>query len=53
MRDLDSAVGRLDSILMSVWYVVAVVLVVALISANFSSLLTSAGTVLCVFFAAT
>lgn len=42
MRDLDSAVGRLDQILMSVYYVVAILLFIGLLSASFSGWITSA-----------
>lgn len=42
MRDLDSAVGRLDQILMSVYYIVAILLFIGLLSISFSGWLTSA-----------
>ena len=42
MRDLDSAVGRLDQILMSLYYIVAILLFIGLLSVSFSGFLTSA-----------
>lgn len=42
MRDLDSAVGRLDQILMSLYYIVAILLIIGLLSVSFSGFLTSA-----------
>ncbi|KAA1105965.1 hypothetical protein PGT21_025146 [Puccinia graminis f. sp. tritici] len=44
MRDLDSAVGKLDSILMFLWYTVSLLVIVALLDISFQTLLASAGT---------
>ncbi|KAH9441662.1 hypothetical protein Pst134EA_000579 [Puccinia striiformis f. sp. tritici] len=44
MRDLDSAVGKLDSILMFIWYTVSLLITVALLDISFQTLLASAGT---------
>jgi len=44
MRDLDSAVGKLDSILMFIWYTVSLLVIVALLDISFQTLLASAGT---------
>ncbi|OAV92570.1 hypothetical protein PTTG_27603 [Puccinia triticina 1-1 BBBD Race 1] len=44
MRDLDSAVGKLDSILMFLWYTVSLLVTVALLDISFQTLLASAGT---------
>ncbi|PLW57999.1 hypothetical protein PCANC_00633 [Puccinia coronata f. sp. avenae] len=44
MRDLDSAVGKLDSILMFIWYTVSLLVIVALMDISFQTLLASAGT---------
>ncbi|KAN0066543.1 hypothetical protein ACQY0O_000637 [Thecaphora frezii] len=46
MRDVDSAVGRLDSIFMSVFVLIAAVIIAALLSVKFSTLVTSFGTVI-------
>ncbi|KAE8212062.1 hypothetical protein CF327_g4258 [Tilletia walkeri] len=46
MRDIDSAVGRLDQVFMSFFSIISVVIVAGLISIKFSSLVTSFGTVL-------
>ncbi|BGP26947.1 mechanosensitiveion channel MscS domain containing protein [Rhodotorula toruloides] len=44
MRDIDSAVGRLDNIIMSVWYVVAILIMVGLLDASFQTMIAGAGT---------
>ncbi|GAA5936388.1 hypothetical protein JCM1841_002925 [Sporobolomyces salmonicolor] len=44
MRDIDSAVGRLDSIIMSLWYVISILIIVGLLDASFNTLVASAGT---------
>lgn len=44
MQDLDSAVGRLDNILMSLFVVVAVLIIAVALEAQFSTLIASAGT---------
>ncbi|CAD6886931.1 unnamed protein product, partial [Tilletia caries] len=46
MRDIDSAVGRLDQVFMSFFSIISVVITAGLISIKFSSLVTSFGTVL-------
>ncbi|EPQ31950.1 uncharacterized protein PFL1_00149 [Pseudozyma flocculosa PF-1] len=46
MIDVDSAVGRLDSIFMSVFVLIAAVIIAALLSVKFSTLVTSFGTVI-------
>ncbi|TFY79553.1 hypothetical protein EWM64_g4459 [Hericium alpestre] len=46
MRDLDSAVGRLDNILMSVYVVVAVLILAVCLEAQLASLITGAGTLI-------
>ncbi|KAM0750465.1 hypothetical protein T439DRAFT_381144 [Meredithblackwellia eburnea MCA 4105] len=46
MRDIDSAVHRLDSILVSVWYVIAGIIIAALLDTSFQMMLASAGTVI-------
>lgn len=44
MRDLDSAVGRLDSIMMFVWYFISLLILIALMDVSFQTMLASAGT---------
>lgn len=44
MRDIDSAVGRLDDILTSVWWVVAVLIMVGLLNTQFEALIVGGGT---------
>ncbi|GAA5988936.1 hypothetical protein JCM11641_002920 [Rhodosporidiobolus odoratus] len=44
MRDIDSAVSRLDNIIMSIWYVVAVLIMAGMLDASFNTLVASAGT---------
>ncbi|KAF7792394.1 hypothetical protein EIP86_003431 [Pleurotus ostreatoroseus] len=44
MQDLDSAVGRLDNILMSVYFVVAILIIAVALEAQLATLITSAGT---------
>ncbi|KAI5123926.1 hypothetical protein M0805_006343 [Coniferiporia weirii] len=44
MRDLDSAVGRLDNIFMSLYVVVACLIIAVVLDAQFASVLTGAGT---------
>lgn len=46
MRDLDSAVGRLDNIFMSVYFVVAALIVAVVLEAQLVSLVTGAGTLI-------
>ncbi|KAI0344847.1 hypothetical protein BDW22DRAFT_1326420 [Trametopsis cervina] len=43
MQDLDSAVGRLDNILMSVYVVVAVLIIAVALEAQLATLITGAG----------
>lgn len=43
MRDLDSAVAALDKILMSIYLVAAVLVMVSMLDVKFSTLITSAG----------
>ncbi|KAI9449408.1 Mechanosensitive ion channel-domain-containing protein [Lactarius psammicola] len=44
MRDLDSAVGRLDNLLMSVYVVVAALIIAVTLETQIASLITAAGT---------
>jgi len=44
MRDLDSAVGRLDNLLMSVYVVVAALIIAVTLDTEVASLITAAGT---------
>ncbi|KIS69709.1 uncharacterized protein UMAG_02237 [Mycosarcoma maydis] len=44
MRDVDSAVGRLDSIFMSIYILIAAIIIAAMLSIAFSTLVTSFGT---------
>ncbi|KAH9858627.1 Mechanosensitive ion channel-domain-containing protein [Lenzites betulinus] len=44
MRDLDSAVGRLDNILMSVYFVIVILIFAVALEAQLATLITSAGT---------
>jgi len=44
MRDLDSAVGRLDNILMSLYFVVAIIIIAVALEAQLATLITGAGT---------
>lgn len=44
MRDLDSAVGRLDNLLMSVYVVVAALIIAVALETQVASLITAAGT---------
>ncbi|KAN0132094.1 Mechanosensitive ion channel domain containing protein [Lactarius tabidus] len=44
MRDLDSAVGRLDNLLMSVYVVVAALIIAVTLDTEIASLITAAGT---------
>ncbi|KAJ3480227.1 hypothetical protein NLI96_g8499 [Meripilus lineatus] len=46
MRDLDSAVGRLDNILMSVYFIVAILIIAVALEAQLISLITGAGTLI-------
>ncbi|KAI0051242.1 hypothetical protein FA95DRAFT_1485872 [Auriscalpium vulgare] len=46
MQDLDSAVGRLDNILMSVYVIVAVLIMAVTLEAQLASLITGAGTLI-------
>ncbi|CAH7675285.1 Mechanosensitive ion channel-domain-containing protein [Phakopsora pachyrhizi] len=46
MRDLDSAVGRLDSIFMFFWYIVSLLIIVALLDVSFQTMIASAGTLI-------
>ncbi|OBZ67098.1 putative MscS family protein C2C4.17c [Grifola frondosa] len=46
MRDLDSAVGRLDNILMSVYVIVAIMIIAVALEAEFLTLITGAGTLI-------
>lgn len=40
MHDIDSAVGRLDSILVSIWWIVAVLIMLGLLNASFQTMIT-------------
>ncbi|KWU45155.1 hypothetical protein RHOSPDRAFT_10799, partial [Rhodotorula sp. JG-1b] len=44
MRDIDSAVGRLDNILISIWWIVAILIMLGLLNASFQTMITGAGT---------
>lgn len=44
MRDVDSAVGRLDQILMSLWYIVAILIIISLLDVSFATIIAGAGT---------
>ncbi|TDL26257.1 hypothetical protein BD410DRAFT_784344 [Rickenella mellea] len=44
MQDLDSAVGRLDNILMSLYVIIAIVIIAVALEAQVATLLTGAGT---------
>jgi len=44
MRDLDSAVGRLDNLLMSLYVVVAILIIAVMLEAQLATLITAAGT---------
>ncbi|THH18467.1 hypothetical protein EUX98_g8949, partial [Antrodiella citrinella] len=46
MRDLDSAVGRLDNILMSVYVIVALLIIAVALEAQLATLITGAGTLI-------
>lgn len=46
MTDIDSAVGRLDSIIMSVWYIVSIIIIIGLLDASFNTMIASAGTLI-------
>ncbi|CAL1707549.1 unnamed protein product [Somion occarium] len=46
MRDLDSAVGRLDNILMSVYFIVAILIIAVALEAQLVTLITGAGTLI-------
>ncbi|KAI0268803.1 hypothetical protein BC834DRAFT_923155 [Gloeopeniophorella convolvens] len=46
MRDLDSAVGRLDNILMSVYVIVAILIIAVTLEAQLTTLITGAGTLI-------
>lgn len=40
MRDIDSAVSRLDNILISIWWIVAVLIMLGLLNASFQTMIT-------------
>lgn len=44
MKDLDSAVGRLDNILMSLYFIVAILIIAVALEAQLVTLITGAGT---------
>ncbi|KAL0072385.1 hypothetical protein AAF712_000148 [Marasmius tenuissimus] len=46
MQDLDSAVGRLDNILMSLYVIVAALIIAVCLEAQLASLITGAGTLI-------
>lgn len=46
MRDLDSAVGRLDNIFMSLYVLIAGLIIAVVLDAQFANVLTGAGTVI-------
>ncbi|MBW0462151.1 hypothetical protein O181_001866 [Austropuccinia psidii MF-1] len=46
MRDLDSAVGKLDSILMFIWYIISILIIISLLDVSFQTMVASAGTLI-------
>ncbi|TBU64491.1 Mechanosensitive ion channel-domain-containing protein [Dichomitus squalens] len=46
MRDLDSAVGRLDNILMTIYFIVVILIFAVSLEAQVATLVTSAGTLI-------
>ncbi|KAG7098557.1 hypothetical protein E1B28_000491 [Marasmius oreades] len=46
MQDLDSAVGRLDNILMSLYVIVAALIIAVCLEAQFTTVITGAGTLI-------
>ncbi|GAA5936268.1 uncharacterized protein JCM15063_002764 [Sporobolomyces koalae] len=44
MRDIDSAVARLDGIFVTLWWVISALIIAGLLDASFNSLVASAGT---------
>ncbi|MBW0490521.1 hypothetical protein O181_030236 [Austropuccinia psidii MF-1] len=44
MRDLDNAVGKLNSILMFIWHFLSILIIIALLDVSFQTMLASAGT---------
>lgn len=44
MRDIDSAVARLDGIIMTLWWVISALIIAGLLDASFNALVASAGT---------
>lgn len=40
MRDIDSAVSRLDNILISIWWIVAILIMLGLLNASFQTMIT-------------
>ncbi|KAF9268886.1 hypothetical protein L218DRAFT_1073318 [Marasmius fiardii PR-910] len=46
MQDLDSAVGRLDNILMSLYVVIAALIIAVCLEAQFTTVITGAGTLI-------
>lgn len=46
MQDMDSAVGRLDSLLMSVYYIVAILIIAVALEAQLVTLVTGAGSLI-------
>jgi hypothetical protein len=46
MSDMDSAVGRLDNLLMSLYVIVAALIIAVALEAQLATLITAAGTLL-------
>ena len=46
MRDLDSAVGRLDNIFMSIYVIIAALVIAICLEAQVATLVTGAGTLI-------
>ncbi|KAI5478657.1 hypothetical protein MNV49_004684 [Pseudohyphozyma bogoriensis] len=46
MRDIDSAVGRLDGILMGLWWVISALIIAGMMDTSFQTMVASAGTVI-------
>ena len=46
MQDMDSAVGRLDSLLMSVYSIVAILIIAVALEAQLLTLVTGTGTLI-------
>lgn len=46
LKDLDSAIGKLDNVLMGVVFIISLLILASMLTANFKSVLTSAGSTL-------